>query len=100
MANSKGTIRWNSFKGTMLYEVLSGIQFNELFPTKAFYKLTNAEEHRSDFHYKTGLNADHVAFHPHGECHAGGLYFAEQSMIALWIAGKHYIRRVHIPDNA
>jgi hypothetical protein len=84
--------------------VLSGRDFNELYPNTKFYKLTNQLETHNGFKYTDGLNNDTILFNPYGSCSPGGLYFTEYDKIPLWINYANqsmcYIREVIIPYDA
>jgi hypothetical protein len=84
--------------------LLTGLEFNERFPTTIFVKLTNENENHNGYQFNTGLNTDTQNFDPTGECKKGGIYFCEDNKIGMWL---HYnktlcvnYRQVNIPDDA
>ena len=81
--------------------VLTGEEFNTIYCTTNFYKLTNETENHHGFQYQDGLNIDIIPFNPHNECSAGGLYFTEESKLSKWFnVANTYIRKVIIPNDA
>jgi len=80
---------------------LSGAKFNKIYHQTKFYKFLYDDLIHHDFHYKLGLNVDHVSFNPYGLCSSGGLYFCEQSKCHMY--WSHYGTKlgiVEIPDDA
>ena len=81
--------------------VLSGNDFNSLYPNTAFYKLIYINFKHNNFTYKHGLNVDHIPFNPTGSCSAGGLYFSELNKVCTWLyLDSVYIAKVTIPTDA
>ena len=87
-----------------LHAVISGKEFNELYPDKTFIKLTNKDEIHNGFQFKTGLNIDTIQFNPTGECSTGGLYFCDENDVGRWIEYGNkkmtYYRVVKVLDDA
>ena len=88
----------------MMFQVLSGKEFNEKYPNTEFYKLTNKEEIHNSFQFKTGLNTDTVPFNPTSQCEPGGIYFTELQYVFNWVnygvKKMAKIRKVEIPADA
>ena len=51
-----------------LYKVYSGEEFNKIFNTYHFVKLTNETYTHHKFTYQEGLNVDTIKFNPTGQC--------------------------------
>src|SRR5579872_4720412 len=93
-----------SISDMYLFKVLTGKEFNTLFPNVEFVKLTNAKEKHNDFEFKDGLNTDTIVFNPNESCMPGGLYFTLKELAYRWIRYStkfmKYMRKVTIPDDA
>jgi hypothetical protein len=85
-------------------KVITGIEFNKLYPTTVFIKLTNETENHNNFQFTTGLNIDTVKFDTTKDCQAGGIYFCKQDQFYLWKEYNTtkcvYMRQVKIPNDA
>lgn len=77
----------------------SGHEFNSLFPSNKFYKITNEEEMHHGLQYRDGIVTDINKFDPTAECN-GGIYFSDIKYIHLYFCYGVYIRRVRIPSDA
>ena len=88
----------------MLYEVLSGKRFNDLYTGKKLIKLTNESENHNNYQFQTGLNVDSIPFYPQAECQPGGIYFCSIEKMSMWLDYGYkpmiYARLVTIPDDA
>jgi hypothetical protein len=82
--------------------ILSGNEFNALYPNTEFYKVLTKDYKHYDFTYQHGLNVDHIPFNTSGICSLGGLYFTEVDKVSYWIDRfkSVYIAKVTIPSNA
>jgi len=80
---------------------INGAKFNKIYHQTKFYKFLYDDLIHHDFHYKLGLNVDHVPFKPYGLCSSGGLYFCEQSKCHMyWNRYGTKLGIVEIPDDA
>ncbi len=84
--------------------LLTGKDFNKIYPNKSFIKLTNMKENHKGHQFKTGLNVDSISFNGYGECKPGGIYFCFLENMYKWLLYSQtkmfYIRKVIIPGNA
>jgi len=64
-----------------------------------FYKILKEDESHNDLQYKTGLNIDPIPFNPSGSCQSGGMYYAQEDILAFIEYGP-WIREVILcPDS-
>lgn len=79
--------------------MLLGREFNEMYSSTTFYKLTRESECHNGFQYRTGVNVDTVPFNPLLICRAG-LFFTDLHCIPMWIEDHVYIREVIIMEDS
>lgn len=87
-------------------KIYTGLDFNNAFSNKKFYKVTNIDETHYGLTYKTGLNVDTKNFTTDG-C-KNGLYFTDKANLLNWIDKKlggnnkvaTFLREVVILDDS
>jgi hypothetical protein len=80
--------------------LVSGKEFNAMYPNTTFYKLFNENFNNPQFgfKYKDGLNNDIVPLNDDG---TGGILFINKEDISCWIEPKYkYMCEITIPQNA
>jgi len=85
--------------------VLSGSEFNALYPDEKLVRIINGDYTHYDHIYVHGKNKDKIPFNPSGSCLPGGLYFTTERCLIdfLYIIinnGGKYIVPVSVPDDA
>ena len=74
--------------------------FNSFDYKQKYYKILQKDMCHHGFHYKLGLNKDHLPFYPHGSCLPGGLYFTDREHILSYVYFGELLAEVTVPCNA
>src|SRR5438309_1502320 len=69
--------------------ILTGKEFNELFPHVQLRKKIKDDMIMHQFKYQIGLNVDTIPFNPTDECKPGGLYFTDDKHIDYFSDGDY-----------
>jgi hypothetical protein len=75
---------------------IGGKFFNSIYPNVEFYSIQPKPVDKYKYKYKAGLNVNAVK----GAHSKSGLYFADRSMIHMYLGDGTKIARVLIPDDA
>src|ERR1039457_555607 len=65
-----------------------------------FWKATNLTETHNGLAYHDGLVVDPLPFNPSGSCEPGGIYYADEDNISLFLGSAAWVREVTIPPDA
>lgn len=83
--------------------VLKGLEFNQKYTNKKFYRLTKSNEIHNGYKFCDGLNVDTLQIGLIDDFQIEGLYFCEEKYVKNWLTYTDdltYIREVTIPDDA
>lgn len=85
----------------MVYTLLSGKKFNELYKNNTFCKMLNDDLKHFKYKYKHGENIDINNFYSYDACSEGGLYFCDVNELYRYILSYGSLfSYVKIPNDA